>query len=161
MNSTTTIIDTENEINVEKTLSFLHRDHVQSLELCSIIRMGIRRKIDPKRIKNYADWYYINQLVPHFQIEKEHIFPNLGTENVFVHKVLIQHRRLAKHFIKKNEVEKSLSRIEDDLETLIRFEEKNIFNAIRNNFPSYQILLNEEVLSHEFNNKEWDDIFWQ
>lgn len=161
MNSHITIINEENKINIEKTLSFLHCHHVQSLELCSIIRMGIRRNIDLNRIKNYADWYYTNKLIPHFQIEKEYIFPNLGMENVFVHKVLIQHRRLAKHFIKKNEVEKSLSRIEDDLETLIRFEEKNIFNAIRNIFPTYQILLNNEVLSHEFYNQEWDDIFWQ
>lgn len=160
MNLSKTEINKENKINLEKLLSSLHRDHQQSLELCWVIREGIRHGVDPERIKNYADWYYINELAPHFQIEKEYIFPILGMDNVLVKKVLSQQRRIKKDFTKKMEVEKALSRIEEELEVLIRYEEKNIFQAIRKKIPSYQIVLNEEIFSKQQEHEQWNDVFW-
>jgi hypothetical protein len=82
-------------------------------------------------------------------------------ENEVVKKALTLHRRLKKHFTKNIEIEKSLSRIEEDLEILIRLEEKNLFTSIRNLVPSNQIILNLKDFSRELNNKEWDDLFWR
>lgn len=161
MNLEKKLIKEENLKNLEKLLGSLHRDNQQSLELCRAIREGIRQKIAPERIKNYADWYYNNELASHFEIEKEYIFPILGMENELVKKALTLHRRLKKHFTKNIEIEKLLSRIEEDLEILIRFEEKNIFTSIRNIVPSNQITLNLKAFSRELNNNEWDDLFWR
>jgi hypothetical protein len=161
MNLENTVIHEENTRNLEKLLTSLHRDHQQSLELCWAIREGIRQKIDPERIKNYADWYYSNELVPHFEIECNYIFPILGMENELIKKALALHRRLKKHFTKTMEIEKSLSRIEEDLEILIRLEEKHIFTSIKNKLPSNQIIVSLKVFSRELNNKEWDDLFWR
>ncbi|MDQ6532146.1 hemerythrin domain-containing protein [Flavobacterium sp. LHD-85] len=160
MNSNKAAINKENKINLEKLLSSLHRDHQQSLELCWVIREGIRQNVDSERIKKYANWYYINELEPHFEIEKEYIFPILGMENEMVKKVLTQHRRLKKHFTKEIEVEKALSRIEEELEVLIRYEEKNIFQAIKKNISSFEISLNDSFLEKQ-DHQEWNDVFWQ
>ncbi|KRB55421.1 MULTISPECIES: hypothetical protein [Flavobacterium] len=161
MNLEKKLIKEENLKNLETLLSSLHRDNQLSLELCRAIREGIRQKIVPERIKNYADWYYSNELALHFEIEKEYIFPLLGLENQLVKKSLTLHRRLKKHFTKNIEIEKSLSRIEEDLEILIRLEEKNIFTSIRNIVPSNQIILNLKDFSRELNNEEWNDFFWR
>ena len=167
MNLNKAEINKENKRNLEKLLSSLHRDHQQSLELCWVIREGIRQNVDSERIKNYANWYYINELEPHFEVEKEYIFSILGMENEMVKKVLTQQRRLKKHFTKEIEVEKALSRIEEELEVLIRYEEKNIFQAIRKNIPSFEISLNENFFleeqeqEQEQEQEEWNDVFWQ
>ncbi|MFV8269959.1 hemerythrin domain-containing protein [Flavobacterium sp. GT2N3] len=161
MNLEQTVINKDIIRNLEQLLAFLHKDHQQSLELCWAIREGIRQKIPYKRIKNYTDWYYSNELAPHFAIEYDYIFPILGMENELVKKALTLHRRIKKSFTKKMEIEKSLSRIEEDLEILIRFEEKHIFSLIRNNMPPNQIMVNLKAFSREINNKEWNDLFWQ
>ncbi|MNQ70542.1 hypothetical protein D3C85_851860 [compost metagenome] len=146
--------------DLKELLGSLHRDHQQSLELCWTIREGIRQKIAPERIKNYANWYYSNELAPYFEIEQEYIFPILGMENELIKKALTLHRRIKKHFTKNLEIEKSLSRIEEDLEILIRFEEKYIFALIRNNMVSNQITVSQKAFSRELNDKKWDDLFW-
>jgi hypothetical protein len=161
MNLEKTVINEENRKNLEKLLASLHKDHQRSLELCWAIREGIRQKIAHERIKNYADWYYSNELAPHFEIEYEYLFPILGMENELVKKALTLQRKIKKHFTKSMEIEKSLSRIEEDLEILIRFEEKHIFTLIRRNMPSSQIILSLKAFSSDLNNKEWNDLFWR
>lgn len=161
MNLEKTVINEDRVKNLEQLLTFLHKDHQQSLELCWAIREGIRQKIPYQRIKNYADWYYSNELAPHFKIEYEYVFPILGMENELVKKALSLHRRIKKNFTKKMEIEKSLNRIEEDLEILIRFEEKHIFSLIKIKMPLHQIVVNLNAFSHETNNNEWDDHFWQ
>jgi hypothetical protein len=161
MNLENTIPHEEHTGNLEKLLASLHRDHQQSLELCWAIREGIRQNTDPKRIKSYADWYYSNELSPHFEIENDYIFPILGMESELIRKALTLQRRLKKHFTKNMEIEKALSRIEEDLEILIRLEEKHIFTSIRNKIPSNQIILSLKAISREVNNKNWDDLFWK
>lgn len=155
-----TLINPKKTINFEELLNCLHKEHHHSLELCWKIREGIKRNIAPNRIKNYADWFYTNHLELHFQIENEQLFSILGTENELVKKVLAKQRRIKKHFAKKIQAEKSLNRIEEDLEELIRFEEKNIFTTIRNNIPKNTTPSIIEFPFLELN-KEWDDIFWQ
>lgn len=161
MNLEKTLIKKENLGNLEKVLNSLHSDHQHSLELCWAIRVGIKQKIAPDRIKNYADWYYSNELAAHFEMEKEHIFPILGMENELVKKALTLQRKIKKHFTKNILIEKSLSRIEEDLEILIRFEERNIFAFIRNKMPSNQIIASLKNYSPEPNSQQWNDRFWQ
>ncbi|MDQ6532151.1 hypothetical protein RB618_23490, partial [Flavobacterium sp. LHD-85] len=104
MNLEKNIIPEANLRNLKELLSSLHRDHRQSLELCWAIREGIRQKIAPERIKNYADWHYSNELPSYFEIEEEYIFPILGMENEIIKKALTLHRRIKKHFTKNIEV---------------------------------------------------------
>ena len=146
----------------ERNLSLtpLIEEHNEVILLCERIREGLRNKIEPKRIKKYIDWFKVEYLDPHFEIEKKYIFPILGNNNVRVKRALANHRRLNRLFSETSELNKVLNKIEEELSTYIGFEERVLYNEIRTVASPLQW---EEIeKSHkqlEFSN-EWEDRFW-
>ena len=118
-------------IKRNESLKAISREHHHGLLLCWKIRTGIKRQIEPERIKKYSDWFYTSQLLPHFELEEQHIFTLLGNENELVKKALSEHRRLKRLFESETEVMKNLTLIEEELESHIRFEERVLFNEIQ------------------------------
>lgn len=106
-----------------KALQPLSREHHHGLLLSWKIRTGFKKKIEPNRIRIYADWFYINHLIPHFEMEEEHIFTLLDSDHELIKKALADHRRIKRLFSEENEDAKTLSKIEEELEQHIRFEE--------------------------------------
>ena len=118
-------------IKRNESLKAISREHHHGLLLCWKIRTGIKKQIEPERIKKYSDWFYTSQLLPHFELEEQHIFTLLGNENELVKKALSEHRRLKRLFESETEVMKNLTLIEEELESHIRFEERVLFNEIQ------------------------------
>jgi hypothetical protein len=98
------------------SLKPLSRDHHHGLLLSWKIRTGLTKKIEPKRIKHYSDWFYQNHLKPHFEIEEKYLFPTLDHENAFVKKALSDHQHLTQLFEKPIQTSKDLGAIADELE---------------------------------------------
>ncbi len=117
-------------IKRHETLKPLSRDHHHGLLLCWKIRQGIKRNVDPERILAYCRAFHDRQLLPHFALEEEAIFPVLGNEDDMVKRALSDHRRLTRLFTGTDEPLTRISRIEEELEAHIRFEERVLFNAI-------------------------------
>jgi iron-sulfur cluster repair protein YtfE (RIC family) len=141
----------------------LSHDHHDGLMLCWKIRSGLSSKIDPMRIKSYTNWFYSTQLLPHFEMEEKVIFPLLEPENEMTKKALADHRRLRRLFEDNEDVSRSLSRIEEELEDHIRFEERVLFDEIQKRL-SNDVL--ERLVSNpalRSNNMEvgWEDEFWK
>lgn len=152
----------ENKQNLKLLLAALRQHHAQSLELCAIMREGIRKKVALQRIKDYTDWRYATQLSPFFEMQRIHVFPILEFEDGLIKKALAKQRRIKKHSTKNIELAKALSRIEEDLEELVRLEEKKIFTALSENIAPNQILSILELLSEKADTPEqWDDVFWK
>ena len=126
-------------IKRNESLKAISREHHHGLLLCWKIRTGIKKQIEPERIKKYSDWFYTSQLLPHFELEEQHIFTLLGNENELVKKALSEHRRLKRLFEIETELMKNLTLIEEELESHIRFEERVLFNEI-------QLIATEEQL---------------
>lgn len=118
-------------IKREDALKALSRDHHHGLLLCWKIRQGIKRNIATERIKRYVDWFWNNHLIQHFEIEEKLLFPILGNQNELVKQTLTEHRRLKRLFENGNDIHKSISLIEEELEKHIRFEERVLFNEIQ------------------------------
>lgn len=118
-------------IKRHKALQPLSREHHHSLLLCWKIRTGFQKGADAKRMKRYTDWFLVNYIQPHFEAEEKYIFPILGMDHELVKKAMSQHRRLYRLFSSGDDVEKSLSLIEEELEQHIRFEERVLFNEIQ------------------------------
>ncbi len=141
-------------------LTPLIEEHNEVILLCERIREGLRNKIENKRIKNYIDWFKINYLDPHFEIETQHIFPILGNNNVRVKRALANHRRLNRLFAETSEINKVLNKIEEELSSYIGFEERILYEEIRTIASSQQW---EEIEKRhqqlEFSD-EWKDPFW-
>lgn len=147
-------------IKREPALQPLSREHHHGLLLCWKIREGLKRKVDPDRIKKYTDWFWENNLVPHFKEEEKAVFPVLGNEHNLVKKALSEHRRLKRLFEEDVASLKTLGLIEEELDSHIRFEERVLFNKIQEVATRAQL---EAITVHnekEVTLDEWHDVFW-
>jgi len=138
--------------------------HHHSLLLCWKIRTGYKKSIQVNRIQHYAEWFYKNHLMPHFEVEEKYVFPILGVEHELVKRALTEHRRLKRLFQGINQENKNLGLIEEELESHIRFEERVLFNEIQRVASPVQF---EEVMAKHADHtsgvgkvKEWEDEFW-
>ncbi|MEQ8582436.1 MAG: hemerythrin domain-containing protein [Marinoscillum sp.] len=144
-----------------KALQPLSHNHHHSLLLCWKIRMGFRKQIDLNRIKRYTDWYFHHHIQPHFSLEEQHLFPILGEDHPLVKRAMAQHRRLKRLFTDEYEFKRNLSRIEDELESHIRFEERVLFQEIQAQISKSQTEL-PEILHRELPYEEnMSDPFWE
>ncbi|MCU0358538.1 MAG: hemerythrin domain-containing protein [Cyclobacteriaceae bacterium] len=138
----------------------LSRDHHFGLLLCFKIREGFRRKVEPERIKRYADWFWQHHLVPHFITEEKHVFPILGNDHPLVGQALAEHRQLQQLFEKQEDVSATLSQIEEALDAHIRFEERVLFNEIQKIAAPEQLAECEKHHHGPFEGEPWPDEFW-
>lgn len=141
----------------------MSHDHHDGLLLCWKIRSGIQKKVETERIKNYVDWFFKNQLLPHFEMEEQDIFPVLGSEHELVKKALSEHRRLIRLFQKQDDVLKTLSIFEEELEAHIRFEERVLFQEIQEVATKEQQahILEKHAATEGDVCKAWKDPFWE
>ncbi len=146
------------------SLKPLSHDHHHSLLLCWKIRTGFRKKIEIGRMKSYADWFYKNYLLPHFEVEEKYVFPFLGNTHELVKRAWSEHQKLRRLFEGENDAVKSLGLIEEKLEQHIRFEERVLFNEIQGIAPAKE--LEDMVTIHSTHAssqpvEEWKDEFWK
>ena len=142
-------------------LKSISREHHHGLLLCWKIRAGLKKGIEPERIKLYLNWFWKNYLNQHFEVEEKYIFPVLGSSHDLVKKALVEHRRLKRLFESSTDILKNLSMIEEELDAHIRFEERVLFNEIQLVATEEQLQLIE--LNHndvEFIDNE-TDVFWK
>ncbi len=113
-----------------KALQPLSREHHHGLLLSWKIREGLKKEVDPERIKKYADYFWGHHLVSHFEMEEKYIFPILGREHELIKTALEQHKELEDLFATKTDLVKNLSEIEKVLTIHIRFEEQVLFKRL-------------------------------
>ncbi|CAM4102028.1 hemerythrin domain-containing protein [Flavobacterium antarcticum] len=151
---------TKKPIKRNENLKAISREHHHGLLLSWKIRAGVKKEVEPIRIKKYLDWFYTEHLLPHFEIEEKHIFPILGNEHELVKKALTEHRRLMRLFESDTDLVKNIHLIEEELESHIRFEERVLFNEIQEVASEEQL---EQVRIHHTEEKFVDndeDAFW-
>ncbi|MDX1628254.1 MAG: hemerythrin domain-containing protein [Fulvivirga sp.] len=147
-------------IKRHEALKPLSREHHQGLLLCWKIKMGLRYKVVPERIKKYADWFYTHHLKPHFHFEEKYIFPILGSDHEKVRQALKEHQELHKLFKRENPSAATLQQLSMTLHDHIRFEERKLFNEIEKAANSAQL---KEIQKFHQENEFQDnteDQFW-
>lgn len=144
-----------------KALQPLSREHHHGLLLAWKIRTGFSKNINPERIWKYALWFYNNHLIPHFEIEEQHIFTILGDEDDLVKKALSQHRHLHRLFADIYNKAISLGKIKEELDKHIRFEERVLFPKIQEKATVAELLEIEKIHHQDPFNDNLDDEFWR
>lgn len=144
-----------------KALQPFSREHHHGLLLSWKIRTGFSKKIELGRIKAYADWFFENELAPHFELEEKHIFPLLDADHELIKRALAEHRRLTRLFADTKNIEKSLHKIEEELEQHIRFEERILFPEIQKHATDEQLTLIEDIHDDLRFEDNLDDEFWK
>lgn len=152
---------TPKSLKRHKALQPFSRDHHQGLLLSWKIRSGFNINIDVERIKTYADWYFKNHLLPHFEMEETHVFSLLDENNDLIKRALADHRRLKRLFNEMGDIEKALHKIEEELELHIRFEERILFPEIQKVVTEDELLLIEKIHHQDDFEDKLDDEFWK
>lgn len=80
--------------------------------------------ISTSNIKKYANWLKTDYLDPHFEMERKHVFPILGNQNVRVKRTLANYRRLNRLFDETTNLKIVLNKIKEEIDRYIRFEER-------------------------------------
>jgi len=144
-----------------KALQPLSREHHHGLLLSWKIRSGFSKNVTPERMRIYTDWFFENHLIPHFELEEKYVFPILGNDHENVKSALADHRRLKRLFTESDDDTKTLSKIEEELEQHIRFEERILFPEIQNVATEAQLYHIEDIhQTKDFVDKS-DDEFWK
>ncbi|WP_299390317.1 hemerythrin domain-containing protein [uncultured Gelidibacter sp.] len=144
-----------------KALQPLSREHHHGLLLSWKIRNGFSKHIETDRIKKYADWFFENHLIPHFELEETHIFTILNKDHELVKRALAEHRRLKRLFTNDDDAVKNLHKIEEELEQHIRFEERILFPEIQKTATEDQLALIAEIHYEEAFVDNVEDEFWR
>ncbi|MGB1308858.1 MAG: hemerythrin domain-containing protein [Oceanihabitans sp.] len=144
-----------------KALQPLSREHHHGLLLSWKIRTGFNKNIEPERIMEYANWFFKAHLIPHFEMEETHIFTILNADHELVKKALADHRRLKRLFTKNENTALTLSKIEEELEQHIRFEERILFPEIQKIATESQMLEIEKIHQPEDFIDNEEDVFWK
>lgn len=150
-----------NPIKRSSALQSLSREHHHGLLLCWKIRTGLKKSVSVERIKGFTDWFYKNNLKKHFEVEEKFIFPLLGNDHPLVKKAIAVHKRLMRLFEDENDIAKSLSLIEEELEKHIRFEERILFQEIEAVASDKEITYIMEIHDACVLSEDWADEFWK
>ncbi len=147
-------------IKRHKALHPLSREHHHTLLLGWKIKKGIHKGIAPERIKKYADWYFINHLLPHFEEEEISFGKILDANDTGLLQMQQEHNLIKETFNKKTD-EQTLIEIAGLLEKHVRFEERDLFNRVQAIATEQQLedLYAAENADEKFRDNE-EDTFW-
>lgn len=143
----------------------LSKDHHFGLLLVWKIRQGLAKKIETERISNYVLYFFEMDLEQHFKEEEELLFPCLPVDDPLRLKAVDQHQAINKLIaaIRANKNDGSLLiQMADQLESHIRFEERELFNHIQSTLSEIELEKLAEKLSTDSKSMDdkWEDAFW-
>lgn len=147
-------------IKRHKALQPLSRQHHFGFLFSWKLRKGFSKEIAPERMMKYASWFYTNEIKSHFSDEEKYLFPILDPSNELIERALKEHRRLKRLFLDTKNPERSLHRLEEELDAHIRFEERILFNEIQKVATLEQLEKIEEIHSELDKTPDYEDPFW-
>lgn len=139
----------------------LSRQHHFGLLFSWKLRKGFHKEVSLERMTKFADWFYENEIKPHFKDEEKYLFPILDEDNELIQRAMKEHRRIRRLFKDTKDPEKSLHRLEEELDAHIRFEERILFNEIQQVATPEQLAKIEEIHSDLEKTPDYEDPFWE
>ena len=147
-------------IKRHESLQQVSREHHYGLLMSWKIREGLKRKVDPSRIKKFIDWFYEKYQKAHFDIEEKYIYPVLNNDDPMIIQAIEEHRYIESLFREKDQIEDALIALEKAMDNHIRFEERILFNKVQKIATEEQLKLIEENHNTPFED-DWEDQFWK
>jgi len=148
-------------IKRHQALQHLSRQHHFGLLFSWKLRKGFSKNIETERLSEYAKWFFQQEIKPHFSDEEKYVFPILEEENELVERALKEHRRLERLFHDTKDPKKSLSKLEEELDSHIRFEERILFNEIQKVATEAQLKKIDEIHRRLEKTPNYHDPFWE
>lgn len=141
------------------------REHHFGLLLVWKIRQGLRKETDPKRISEYALYFFENDLKLHFAREEFMLFSLLPMQDALCDRAFREHNRLYEligSIAQDKQNAALLSAFAGELENHIRFEERVLFAHLQKNLGSrFDAAHAEEKNNSADPDLNWHDRFWE
>lgn len=147
-------------IKRHQALQPFSRQHHFGLLFSWKLRKGLSKNIEMERLMAFSKWFFENEIQPHFEDEEKFLFPLLPEGNELVDRALREHRRIRRLFTDESDLERSLHRLEEELDAHIRFEERVLFNEIQKVATPEQLDKIDEI-HQEVKYMEYEDPFWE
>lgn len=147
-------------IKRHEALQQLSREHHFGLLFCWKLRQGMQHGVALDRMQKYADWFWKNNQIKHFELEEGKLFPILGLDHPKVVRAIDEHRQIEAYFKGGINNEQDLNELDKLLVAHIRFEERDLFNDIQQVANAEQLKLLEEH-DHQAEAEDWTDEFWE
>ena len=153
-------------IKRHEAIAEFSRDHHFTLLLIWKIREGLKKSVEPERIKRYIIHFFETELQPHFKDEEELLFTRLPKENKLRVQAEYEHKlinQMIGDMRNKSSDNSTVRNFADTLEKHIRFEERELFNYLQTNFSDNtlsEIALSLKSREHE-TGTPWTDVFWE
>ena len=117
-------------IRRSESIMKLSREHHFSLLFCWKIREGLKKRTAPKRMVQYAQYFWSNHIQPHFMEEEEILFAPLQDEMVL--KAMEEHAAIregieALTVLPPENITDELAKLADQLDKHVRYEERQLF----------------------------------
>lgn len=154
-----------NPIKRSKALLRFSQEHHYGLLLVWKIKEGLKYHISAERIADFTLFFYDNDLKHHFEKEETDLFEKLQNNSTHYSKTLEEHEQLTS-LIEKIRLNKKNSSLLNDfselLEKHIRFEEREVFKFLENEFSEKDLF--DIAQKHEQKpidiSQNWNDKFW-
>jgi iron-sulfur cluster repair protein YtfE (RIC family) len=144
-----------------EALQPLSRQHHFGLLFCWKLRKGFATGIAIERMAAYRDWFFQTEIVPHFAEEEAVVFPILKSGHPLVERALEEHDRLRELFTTQTGIEASLQELESLLQKHIRFEERQLFEAIQEVATPEELRAVASAHQEKSNDEVYEDPFWE
>ena len=156
---------TNNPIKRDKALISFSKDHHFGLLLVWKIRQGLKKCVDANRISNYVLYFFNEDLSLHFKDEEQNLFNQLPADDLLRKKAEKEHQSIYTIIdnIKNNKNDETiLNRLADELETHIRFEERELFNHLQEHAnPGWIKCIDRVSNDSRTIDDNWQDQFWK
>ncbi len=146
-------------IKRHESLQQLSREHHFGLLFCWKLRQGMKFGVEMERIQSYADWFWENNQIKHFDLEENKLFPILGMDHPKVVRAIEEHRQIEAYFKGGINDLDDVSALDKLLVEHIRFEERDLFNEIQQIATADELKLLDEH-DHQELVDNWSDEFW-
>jgi iron-sulfur cluster repair protein YtfE (RIC family) len=150
----------------ESIMKLSREDHF-SLLFCWKIREGLKKRTAPKRMVQYAQYFWSNHIQPHFLEEEEILFAPLQDEMVL--KAMEEHAAIregieALTVLPPENITDELTKLADQLDKHVRYEERQLFPHLENVLSDAQL----ESIGAQLNalpsaalKDDYQDEFWR
>lgn len=149
-------------IKRSEALAPLSREHHEGLLFVWKIRQGLRKQTAVERIAAYVQWFWENDLQPHFEKEENALLPFLSEEYELKSRLLNEHRQIRELISEVNKKHHTalLETLAQTVNDHIRFEERILFNHLQETLSQTELSQIATQLTEEKNCPVWQDEFW-
>jgi hemerythrin-like domain-containing protein len=148
-------------IKRHEALKNLSREHHDGLVFALRLQKGVAKKASLKDMEDYSFRFWNQHLIPHFEMEEQHLFPKFDEKHPLIQRAKQQHKDLKTLFELPSKSYDDFKSIYELLQNHIRLEERKLFNLLQEQLDSQQLKEFHRQHDAQQSCEIWPNPFWK